>query len=168
MGEGLTNAEVTEIHRRYGFFLRRRCQVLMRDRALADDALQEVLMKLLRHGAPFRDAPHPMRWLHRVTDHACFDLFRRGKRAREAAPIDEAEELVHPGVSPELRRAVADALAVLTEEEQEVAVMAFVDGMSQQEIADELGYSRVTVNKRVAAIRRRVSAAQAEAEEERP
>jgi RNA polymerase sigma-70 factor (ECF subfamily) len=156
MAEGLTNAEVTEIHRRYGYFLRRRCQVIMRDRALADDAMQEVLMKLLRHGVPFREAPHPMRWLHRVTDRACFDLFRRGRRAREATPIEEAEQLVHPGVSPEVRRAIADALAVLSEEEQQVAVMAFVDGMSQQEIADELGYSRVTVNKRIAAIRRRV------------
>jgi RNA polymerase sigma-70 factor (ECF subfamily) len=164
MGGGLTNAEVTEIHRRYGYYLRRRCQVILRDRALADDAMQEVLLKLLRHGAAFRGAPHPMRWLQRVADRACFDQFRRGKRAREARPIEEAEDFVHPGVSPEVRRAVADTLAQLSEEEQQVAVMAFVDGMSQQEIADELGYSRVTVNKRVAAIRRRVGVERVEEE----
>jgi RNA polymerase sigma factor (sigma-70 family) len=158
MSEGLSNAEVVELHRRYGFFLRRRCLVLMRDASLADDALQEIFMKLLRRGGSFRDAPHPMRWLHRVADHACFDLHRRGKRSRESTPIEDAEELVHPGVAPDVRRAVLDALSLLSDEEKQVAVMAFVDGMSQQEIADELGYSRVTVNKRVAAIRARVGA----------
>jgi RNA polymerase sigma-70 factor (ECF subfamily) len=156
MSEGLSNAEVTEIHRRYGFYLRRRCRVLLRDAALADDALQEVLVKLLRRGAPFRDAPQPMRWLHRAVDHACFDLLRRGKRSRQSAPLDEAEDLVHPGVAPDVRRAIVEALSLLRDEEREVAVMAFVDGMSQGEIAAELGCSRVTVNKRVAAVRRRV------------
>ena len=156
MSEGLSNAEVTEIHRRYGYYLQRRCRLLMRDATLADDALQEVLMKLLRHGASFRDAPHPMRWLHRVTDHACFDLLRRGKRARSEAPLDDATELVHPGVAPDVRRAIVDALSLLSDGEREVAVMAFVDGMTQGEIADELGCSRVTVNKRIAEIRRRV------------
>jgi RNA polymerase sigma factor (sigma-70 family) len=156
MSDGLTNAEVIELHRRYAPYLRRRCRLLMRDVALGDDALQEVFMKLLRRGASFRDAPHPMRWLHRVTDNACFDLHRRGKRVRQMSAIEDVDELVHPGVSPDLRRAVVDVLALLDDEEKQVAVMAFVDGMSQQEIADELGYSRVTVNKRVAAIRGRV------------
>ncbi len=156
MSEGLTSAELRELHRRYGPFLRRRCQILMRDRALADDALQEVFMKLLRHGGPFRDAPHPMRWLHRVADHACFDLHRSGKRSRQSTPIDEAEDLVHPGVAPDARRAVLDALFALNDEDKQIAVMAFIDGMSQKEIADEIGYSRVTVNKRIAAIRDRL------------
>jgi RNA polymerase sigma factor (sigma-70 family) len=57
-----------------------------------------------------------------------------------------------------MRRAALDALALLDEEEQKVAVMTFVDGMTQQEIADELGYSRVTINKRVAALRERLDA----------
>ena len=158
MTDGLSNAELIELDRRYGFYLRRRCRVLLRDAALADDAMQEILMKLLRHGATFREAPHPMRWLYRVTDHACIDLLRRGRRARQASPIEDAEDLVHPGVAPDMRRAALDALALLDEEEQKVAVMTFVDGMTQQEIADELGYSRVTVNKRVAALRERLDA----------
>jgi RNA polymerase sigma-70 factor (ECF subfamily) len=156
MGEGLTSAELKEVHRRYGPFLRRRCLILLRERALADDAFQEVFMKLLRHGAPFRSAPHPMRWLHRVTDHACFDLLRTRRRSRLASPLDEAEDLVHPGVAPDVRHAVLDALSGLSDEDKQIAVLAFVDGMSQQEIADDVGYSRVTVNKRIAAIRERL------------
>jgi RNA polymerase sigma-70 factor (ECF subfamily) len=154
---GLSSAEVDEVYRRYGFFLRRRCRILLRDASLAEDALQEVFVKVMRAGADLKKADHPMRWLHRVTDRACFDQLRRGKRIRAARPLHEIDELVHPGCEPDVRRAVIEVLAQMEEEEQQIAVMAFVDGMSQEEIARELGYSRVTVNKRVARIRERAA-----------
>ena len=75
-------------------------------------------MKLLRHGASLRSAPHPMRWLHRVADNACFDLLRSGRRARLARPLDEADDLVHPGVAPDVRRTVLDALGALSDEDK--------------------------------------------------
>lgn len=145
------------MYRRYGFFLRRRCRILLRDASLAEDALQEVFVKIMRSGGDLKKADHPMRWLHRVADRACFDQLRRGKRIRNATPLDQIDELVHPGTEPELRQAVLEVLARMDEEEQQIAVMAFVDGMSQEEIARELGYSRVTVNKRVARIRERAA-----------
>jgi len=66
------------------------------------------------------------------------------------------EELpAHPGVEPEMRRAAIELLDALDDEDQRIAVMAFVDGMNQQEIADELGYSRMTIIKRMARLRER-------------
>ncbi len=55
-----------------------------------------------------------------------------------------------------------------------IALLLFVDGMSQGEIADEVGVSRVTVNKKVQAIRARADAllghapSHASSEESRP
>lgn len=46
-------------------------------------------------------------------------------------------------------------LAELDDDERTLAVMAFVDGFDQGEIAERIGVSRVTVNKRVAALRER-------------
>ena len=156
MSEGLSNREVADLHRRYGFLLRRRCLMLLRDPAHVDDAFQEVFLKLMRAGAPVRTADEPLRWLYRVADRACFDLLRTTK-ARRAAPIDDGlDELpVHDGLDPELRRAAMELLDALDDEDQQLAVMAFLDGMNQQEMADELGYSRMTIIKRMARLKER-------------
>jgi RNA polymerase sigma-70 factor, ECF subfamily len=151
---GLTRAELAELYRRYGTFLRRRARLVTRDPALADDALHEACLNLLRSGADYRGARQPLSWLYRVVDRASIDQLRRGKRLRSAAVFDDLDELASPpGVDHDLRLRVLELLGGLDPESAEVAVMAFVDGMTQGEIAEELGYSRVTINKRVQAIR---------------
>ncbi len=156
MSEGLSNREVTDLYRRYGFVLRRRCLMVLRQPAHVDDAVQETFLKVMRAGAPIRTAAEPLRWLYRVADRTCFDLLRKTK-TRRAAPIDDVlDELpAHDGLEPELRRAAMELLDALDVEDQQIAVMAFLDGMNQQEIADELGYSRMTIIKRVARLKER-------------
>jgi RNA polymerase sigma factor (sigma-70 family) len=69
--------------------------------------------------------------------------------------VEPVSEVVHAEVDVALREAVVSLLMALGEEEQHIAVLLFVDGMTQGEIASELGLSRVTVNKRVQALRER-------------
>lgn len=153
----LTNAEVADLYRRYGYFMHRRCRLLLRDPAAADDALQEAFMKVMAHGSTLRTVDRPLRWLLRVADRCCFDQMRRNRRhlAIPLAADGEVAEPVHPGADPVLRSAVLSLLARLDDDDQQIAVMAFVEGMSQGEIAEEIGRSRVTVNKKVQAIRER-------------
>lgn len=156
MNEGLTRAEVGGLYRRYGALLRRRARLVTRDPALAEDALQEACLNLLRSGSGLRDARQPVAWLYRVVDRASLDQLRRGKRLRLAAPFEDLDALAPPHcVDQDLRLRVLELLGDLDDESAEIALMAFVDGMTQGEIAEELGYSRVTVNKRVQAIRAR-------------
>lgn len=156
MNEGLTRAELGGLYRRYGAFLRRRARLVTRDPALAEDALQEACINLLRSGAGLRDAKQPLAWLYRVVDRASLDQLRRGKRLRTAASFDDLDALgPPPGVDPDLRLRVLELLGDLDAESAEIALMAFVDGMTQSEIAEELGYSRVTINKRVQTVRAR-------------
>src|SRR5215813_7132571 len=79
---GMTDAEVGEAYRRYGALVLRRCQRILRDRAAAEDALQDAFVVL---------------WLYRVADRCCFDrLTRRGARVEinladaSGALVDEA------------------------------------------------------------------------------
>ena len=142
------------MYQRYGALLSRRCGLLLRDRALADDAVQELLSVLLKRGESFRDADSPYRWLCRAADRTCLDLLRRGRRLRAAVDIDDIDPVgVAPGMDPEARLAVVEALALLDEAQQSLAIMLFVDGLTQGEAAEELGVSRVTVNKRAQEIR---------------
>jgi RNA polymerase sigma-70 factor (ECF subfamily) len=151
---GLTADEVTEVYQRYGALLSRRCLVFLRDRAQAEDAVQELLSALLRRGDGLRAAESPYRWLCRAADRACIDLLRRGKHLRAAVDIDHLDPVgVAPGMDPEARCAVVQSLERLDEVQRSLAIMLFVDGMSQGEAAEELGMSRVTVNKRARDIR---------------
>lgn len=148
------------MYHRYGALLERRCRLLMRDHALAEDALQELLATLLRRGESLRSAGSPYRWLCRAVDRTCLDLLRRGKRVRSALAQDDLAALdpigQAPGADAEARLAALQSLALLDDEQQSLAIMLFIDGMTQSEAAAELGVSRVTVNKRTQRIRARL------------
>jgi RNA polymerase sigma-70 factor (ECF subfamily) len=150
----LSADEVAVLYQRYGYFVLRRCRAILRDAALADDALQEAFVKVLRAGTAVRTAEEPLRWLYRVADRCCFDVLRRRRRSPETLALEEGSSK-HPGIDIELRDAVLRMLGALDEGEMQVAVLLVVDGMSQGEIAAEVGVSRVTVNKRVQSIRAR-------------
>lgn len=167
---GLSAGEVTDVVHRYGALLERRCRLLMRDHAQAEDALQELLVLLLRRGESFRDAESPYRWLCRAADRTCLDLLRRGRRVREALSSDGEGALdplgPAPGVDAEARLAALQALRQLDDDQKGLAIMLFVDGMSQGEAAAELGVSRVTVNKRAQRIRSQLGLSTIEDEDE--
>jgi RNA polymerase sigma-70 factor (ECF subfamily) len=151
---GLSATEVADVYRRYGFVLGRRARLFLRDEALAQDAVQELLATLLRRGEGVKDAGSPYRWMCRALDRVCLDLLRRTKRTREALPLEEADTVgPAPGIDAVARRAVLESLERLDEREQAIAIAVFVDGVTQGEVASELGCSRVTVNKHVQRIR---------------
>jgi RNA polymerase sigma-70 factor (ECF subfamily) len=148
---------VSALYARYGVLLRRRCRTILRDEALAEDALQEAFVKVLRSEGGLAGVEEPLRWLYRVVDRCCFDALRRRRRSIES-PGEEDGGGVHPGVEIELRDAAMRLLSTFSEDEMQITLMLFVDGMAQGEIAEEMGVSRVTVNKKIQAIRARASA----------
>ena len=78
--------------------------------------------------------------------------------------IDDLDPVgVAPGIDPEARCAVVESLATLDEDQQSLAIMLFVDGLTQGQAAEELGVSRVTVNKRAQELRARLKITQSPA-----
>ena len=140
------------MYARYGYFLRRRCRTILRDEALADDTLQEAFVKVMRAGGAIREADEPLRWLYRVVDRCCFDALRK-RRSMIETPSESEGAGAHPSVALEMRDAVLRLLDTFDEQRMRIALLLFVDGLSQGEIAEEVGVSRVTVNKRIQAIR---------------
>jgi RNA polymerase sigma-70 factor (ECF subfamily) len=148
---------VAELYCRTGSLVLRRCRLLLGDPAEAEDAMQEVYLRLLRYGHSLRQDRVPLAWLYRTAERCCFD--RRRKRARE--PICERDTLVEALSVPagdaryEAGRLVLRFFDGLTEKLQRVALMHYVDGLTQERIAVELGWSRRTVGKKIAKLRRR-------------
>lgn len=125
---GLTNRELADAYSTYGHLVWRRCVVIVRDEALADDALQNTFIKVLRYGERFRAADAPLRWLYRVSDRCCFDLLDRRRRRAEVPP-PAREQAAPPGVDVAARDAILAFLHRLSDQERRIAVLTFVDGL---------------------------------------
>jgi RNA polymerase sigma-70 factor (ECF subfamily) len=147
--------ELGAIYERFGPLVRRRCQNILRDTSLAEDACQNVFVKVLRRGDAYRDAESKLGWLYRVADNCCFDMLRSRKSKRqmslENAPDLGADDSGYERVN-ERRHAIA-LLAGMSKGLQQIAVMHYIDELSQGEIGEALGWSRQTVNAKLAKIR---------------
>jgi RNA polymerase sigma-70 factor (ECF subfamily) len=144
---------VASLYARYGYYVLRRCTVLLRNRAAAEDVLQEVFMRVMRSRTELSAVERPLAWLYRIADNACLDVIRHDKVAAVSGEAIEDRVGPHPGVQLEHRSIVLRLLRTLDERDQRICILAFIDGMTQEEIAAELALSRVTINKRVQQIR---------------
>lgn len=147
-----TRSELRELYQRYGASVFGRCAYVLRDRAKAEDAMQDVFAKALAHYDGFRAEASPLTWLMRIATHHCLNVLRaeragwRDRFARETRARDESEG--GPQVF-EMRDLVAKMLARVDPETQAVAIHYHVDEMTLEEVAALLGRSIPTVRKRL-------------------
>ena len=159
----MTHEEVAEAYRRYGSLVLRRCRRILRDDAAGEDALQEVFVRLLKYGDAFRRADSKVLWLYRVADRCCFDLLGRRASRRELDLRDEPLWQRTPADQREVedRDVVMRFLSTFDDRVKQVAVLHYLDEMTQEEIAAATGWSRQTVFKKLTLLRQRASALKA-------
>lgn len=122
-----------------------------RDTALAEDIVQETLLRAWRHPEALDPSRGPIRpWLYTVARRLVIDEYRAQKsRPRQVCDID----LVDVSAPDDIDRAlegwvVAEALASLTAAHREVLVETYYRGASVQEAATRLGVPEGTVKSR--------------------
>ena len=153
---GLSEAELAELYRKTGALVLRRCRFLLRDPAEAEDVMHDVFIRAMRWGASLRQADMPLAWLYRTAERCCFDRMRM--RAREPVADDEsfADTISFP--SGQMRLEAADIVEKyfrrLEPRLQQVALLHYVDGLTQEQIAEQMQWSRRTVGKKIKALRR--------------
>ncbi|MCU0665316.1 MAG: RNA polymerase sigma factor [Myxococcota bacterium] len=146
------------LYRDKGSLVLRRALILLRDRAAAEDVLQEVFVRVMRYGAPVGQTGVPLSFLYRTTERCCFDRLRR--RNREL-PTDKLEGidigLVQKdcGAMSEAGEIVLRFFGTLPDKLQQVALLHYVDGLTQERIAQELDWSRRTVGKKLVELEER-------------
>jgi RNA polymerase sigma-70 factor (ECF subfamily) len=126
--------------------------MLLGNPADAEDALQEVFVRAMRAVDAFRGESSPMTWLYRISTNHCLNVLRANRRRRtgmEKRAADASFNSYAPPESIEDLAAIREILPAFDREIQALAVMYFLDGMSQQEVADEIGLSVPTVRKRL-------------------
>lgn len=147
----MDDAQLARLYEQYGYLVHRRCLQLVRRPEDAEDALQETFLRVKRYGAP-REGGSMLAWLYTIAQRCCFDLLER--RGRE--PTAEQEQLAaleqRGEGSPEDadRRALLGlALRQLDGKTRTIGVLHFMDGYTQEEVAEKTGYSRRTIGKKL-------------------
>lgn len=143
----VTNEELASLYTQYGALLHRRCRRIVGSETEANDALQEIFMRVQRYPPVAVKAMLP--WLYGVAHRVCFDQLAAKRRALPMADrvLQRLRELVgaHSTDSMELKACLGSELARLDETTRSMALFHWLDGMTQEEVAAETGYSRKTV-----------------------
>jgi RNA polymerase sigma-70 factor (ECF subfamily) len=172
-GDGDALAPLMERHHRR---LYRIALGYVRDADEALDVVQETFVKAYVNARKYDAAAEVGAWLARIAVNHSIDVYRRGRRRRQAEePLEEGDrsaELASPAPSPdrgvfarELRDRVGAAVASLPEKQRAVFVLRHYDGRTLEEIADTLGLRLGTVksalHRAVHHVRQRLSAVRA-------
>lgn len=132
---------------------------LLGSEADAEDAAQEVFLRLHRTLGQFRADEEFVPWLYRLTVNVCRDQWRRQRRhlgpgldlALEVA--DTAPEAWEQLAIEEQRELLREGLAALSEKERAAVVLREIEELPTEEVARILGSSPVTVRSQVSAAR---------------
>jgi RNA polymerase sigma-70 factor (ECF subfamily) len=154
--------DVEAFYRRYGPMVLRRCRRLLGDDEKAWDAMQDVFVQLLRYEGRLDDSA-PSSLLYRIATNVCLNRIRSQGRRRED-PADVLIEEIARSADEEPRSAARLALSRLLGREletstAEMAIMHWVDGMTHEEVAREVGLSVSGVRKRLRQLQARLAPA---------
>jgi RNA polymerase sigma-70 factor (ECF subfamily) len=125
----------------------------------AEDVLQEVLLRIHRHGDELADAERVTAWVHRIARNAVIDHYRRRAR-RPERPAGSAEDLVeHAGESldeedaeetrRELAACVRPLIGRLAVGQRDMLMLTEFEGLTHAEAARRLGISIAGAKSRV-------------------
>lgn len=149
------------LHDRYDGLLFTTIQKVLNDREDSEEVLQEVMFSLWRKAHLYHPGRgRPVTWLASMARNRAIDRIRSKKRqARmKAALTDEMDVSPRGFIGPtgseaasrrDTCQVVRSAVMDLTPIQREAIEMVYFDGLTQQEIADELGEPLGTVKARV-------------------
>lgn len=126
------------------------------DPQTAEDATQEVFVKVFRTIATFDGRAKFSTWLYRVTRNVCLDMTRAGRRVPTPVDPGTIEPLTTGDFADDvtLASALSEALRALPPEDRDALGAVSIFGLSYAEAAEGLGVPVGTVKSRVFRARR--------------
>lgn len=148
--------ELIRMHERHVFTLAYR---LMGNVPDAQDAAQEVYLRLYRQIGSFDEGREFRPWLTRITANVCMDLLRKRRTLvpiesiRPPAAADQTDE----AFDVEQRRLLVNkALETLPAKQRAAIVLRDVEGLSTAQVAEALGTTETTIRSQISTGRLRL------------
>jgi RNA polymerase sigma-70 factor (ECF subfamily) len=150
--------ELAALSQRYGPMVLRRCRRLLRDEEEALDACQDVFVRVLERRGRL-DARYPSSLLFRIATNVCLNRIRD----RSRRPEDQDDARLHaiacagpPGGESEARMILDRLFNRYPDSSRTIAVLHYVDGLTLEQVASEIGLSVSGVRKRLRRLRETV------------
>jgi RNA polymerase sigma-70 factor, ECF subfamily len=127
---------------------------VLRDEALAQDAVQEAFLGVWRSAPSFvPERAKASTWILTLVHRRAVDLVRREER-RRAEPLENAPEQAADSAEDDAwlrleRERVQAALALLPDQQREAIELAYYGGYTQSQLAERLGEPLGTIKSRM-------------------
>lgn len=147
--------DIENLYQRYGPMVMRRCRQLLKDEDQALDITQDVFARVLERRGRL-DLRSPSSLLYRIATNLCLNQLRHRNRFPEApeeevlfrlADLDDMAERLA------IRSVLSRLFARHPESTRTIAVLHYLDGMTLEETAREVGMSVSGVRKRLRGLR---------------
>ena len=153
MADGTLDLE--DLWSRYGPLVLRRCRQLLRDEQEALDVCQDVFLQLLRRrdGLAIR---FPSSLIYRVATNLCLNRIRDRRQWPDLVEDEQLARIARlddPTPAVHARTILGRLFARHRESTRVIATLHFVDGLTLEEVAKEVGMSVSGVRKRLRALR---------------
>lgn len=146
---------LAELYDRFGRVAYGLARRILRDEALAEDAVQDAFLTAWRRADTFMpERSKASTWLLTLVHRRAVDLVRREER-RRAEPIDESTDAPTDAAAEDVawlrfeRERVQAALRQLPDQQREALELAYYGGFTQSELAERLGQPIGTIKSRM-------------------
>jgi RNA polymerase sigma-70 factor (ECF subfamily) len=152
--EGMELQRFSELYRRFGPKVHAHCRRLLQGKQTAEDATQEIFLKLLLRSSALTPAEETWSFLRRVTTNHCLNQLRNESRRRDARLMLDARAPL-PSDPVADRQLVTRIIAGVPLELSLIGWLNHVEELDQRDIAQQLSISRRTVVSRLSSFNAR-------------
>ncbi len=145
------------LYSRYASKIYGKCLTILKDEAMAEDATQEIFMKIFLNLSRFEEKARFSTWIYSITYNYCIDYLRRKQKQSNVFSDDEiekaadvAEDDVSDAALMELEvRQLRNILDEMPPGDRTILLMKYQDDMSIREIAGILNKSESAVKMKI-------------------
>jgi RNA polymerase sigma-70 factor (ECF subfamily) len=140
---------VEVLYKKYGAVIYARCRWFLKDDALAQDATQDIFVRVMGHLDSAPNDETAIWWIYRITANRCFTMLRA--RNSHAQPVAVLPDVAgdHPEAELVDRELALRLMQHAPEKLRAAAVLYYLEGVEQSRIAAILGVSKRTVINRL-------------------
>lgn len=144
------------LYQRYGAKVYAKCLSMLKDEAQAQDATQEIFLKIFTNLSKFKQQSKFSTWVYSITYNYCIDFLRRKKKVGDIfsdemeqtpdVPDDEISDKVLLEIEIQKLKEILDNIPV---GDKAVLLMKYQDDMSIKEIAEVLDKTESAVKMKI-------------------
>ncbi len=152
MKASFTNKDFSELYQKYGPMVLRRCRAILKDEEKALDAMQDVFLRILESKDKIKNACASLFYV--TATRVCLNKIK-SEKLRSGPDFEKVAQFMADDFSETEKEKIDAALAIekifekRDHKDSLITTLHFVDGLTLEETAEEIGMSVSGVRKRI-------------------